>query len=327
MLCTHAQSPSRSKTKTERNASSPQQKAPTAEERLEQEYQALLAMDDAAQEEVERWIKENVAFEAKGAGLQRMTLQARVEDRLKPVRKAYEDFLRRNPKHARARIAFGSFLNERGEEDEARSQWERARDLDPKNPAVWNNLGNYYGHRGPVKKAFECYAKAIELNPNESIYYQNLGTTVFLFRTDSKEFYKLTEQEVFDKALELYRKALELSPNDFALASDVAQTYYGIKPPRTQDALAAWETALRLAADDIQREGIYIHLARVNMIAGHFDLARDHLAKVQHEQYAPLKQRVARSIEERQNGANTATPAPPSESPTTPQRIRTDSPP
>ena len=50
--------------------------------------------------------------------------------------------------------------------------------LNPKDPAVYNNLAEIYAHHGPVKKAFEYYEKAIQLNPEEPLYYHNFGTVV-----------------------------------------------------------------------------------------------------------------------------------------------------
>src|SRR4029078_1222259 len=132
-------------------------------------------------------------------------------------------------------------LNEQGDEYEGSKHMEKALELDPKNPAAWNNLANYYGHRSPVKKSFEHYAKAIELDPKEPVYYWNFGTTVYLFRKDAMEFYKIDEKQVFDKALDLYRKALKLDPTNFVLSSDYANSFYGTKPPRYEEGLKAWE--------------------------------------------------------------------------------------
>ena len=268
---------------------------------VEKEYQKLLETDDAAQEEVDKWIRDETAFREKGAGLPDATLRARIEQRFKTVRDAYESFLRNHPEHARAHLAYGSFLMEIHEEDEAVNQMEKARDLDPKNPAAWNNLANYYGHRSPVKKAFEYYSKAIELNTNEPVYYQNLATTVFLFRPDAMEFYKIDEPQVFDKALELYRQAMKLDPDNFVLASDYAQSYYGIRPMRTGDAIAAWESALKIAPDDKEREGVYIHLARIKLNAERFEEAHRLLNGVTNEMYALLKNRLLRNLERQEN--------------------------
>src|SRR5437667_2573001 len=250
---------------------------PNPDDPVEKEYQNLLEADDAAQDEVDNWIRDETAFREKGAGLPDATLRARIEQRFKAVRDTSEGFLRDHPEHARAHLAYGSFLMEIHDEDEAVNQMERERDLHAKNPAAWNNLANYYGHRSPVKKAFEYYAKAIELNTNEPVYYQNLATTVFLFRPDAMEFYKIDEPQVFDKALELYRKAMKLDPDNFVLASDYAQSYYGIRPMSTGDAIVAWESALKIAPDDKEREGVYIHLARIKLNAARVEDVRQHL--------------------------------------------------
>jgi tetratricopeptide (TPR) repeat protein len=276
---------------------------------LEKEYQKLLETDDAVQEEVDKWIRDETAFREQGAGLPDATLRARIEQRLKSVRDAYEAFLRQHPDHARARLAYGSFLMETHEEEQAVQQMEKSRELDPTNPAAWNNLANYYGHRSPVKKAFEYYAKAIELNPNEAVYYQNLATTVFLFRPDAMEYYQIDEPQVFDKALDLYRKAMKLDPDNFVLASDYAMSYYGIRPLRTGDAIAAWESALKIASDDKEREGVYIHLARIKLDAARFNEVRRHLNSVTNEMYSSLKNRLMRNLE-RQERATTGTNAP-----------------
>jgi tetratricopeptide (TPR) repeat protein len=260
--------------------------------------------DDAAQAEVDKWIQENNAFAAKGAGLSREAMRRRILDRLDPVSKAYEEFIKRYPKNSRARVAYASFLGDTKSEDAAEEQLDKALEVDTNNPAIYNNLANIYGHHGPVKKAFEYYARAVQLNPEEPVYYHNFGTTVFLFRSDAKEYYGIDEQQVFNKAFELYSNAMRLDPTDFPLASDVAQTYYGVHPFRPDDALKAWTNALSLAHDEIEREGVYIHFARVNIMAQRFDQARVFLNNVTNDTYAELKTRVAKSLEDHQKDAS-----------------------
>src|SRR5687767_281090 len=247
---------------------------PDKSDPLEAEYQALLEADDLAQMEVDDWIQENNKFAAKGAGVDRAVLNVRIERRFAPVRKAYEEFLKKHPNHARAHLAYGSFLNDIHEEEAAHDHREKARLANPSDPAAWNNLANWYGHNSPVKKAFEYYEKAIELDPTESVYWHNLATTVYLFRHDATNYYQIDVQKVFEKAMGFYRKALELDPNNFVLATDYAQSYYGFKPDKKfeahhwDEAIKAWQSALELASDDIQRQGVYIHFARVQINAG-----------------------------------------------------------
>jgi tetratricopeptide (TPR) repeat protein len=278
---------------------------PDLNDPVEKEFHKLMADDDAALDEVDKWMQENDAFAQKGGGISSNALNERIRARLDVVRKAYEDFLQRHPAHARAHLAYGSFLDNIKEEEASQVELEKARELDPKNPSAWNQLANYYGHRGSVKKAFEYYAKAIELNPSEPIYYRNMATTVYLFRKDAKEYYNIDEQRVFDKALGLYEHAFKLDPNDFELAHDLAQTYYGIKPLRTEAALAAWTNALNIATSDIEREGVYIHFARIQLLSGRFAEAQRNLNVVTNEFYTELKKRVTRSLREHEEEAKT----------------------
>lgn len=269
---------------------------------VEAEYKRLLEQDQAALDEVDRWIKEFNLFEAQGAATPRSVLIAKIDQRISPVKKAYEDFIQRNPKHVEARIAYASFLGETGEEEEAIPHLEKARELDPNDPAAWNNLANIYGHIGPIEKAFEYYEKAIEIDPKEPVYLQNLATTTYLFRKDAIERYKITEREVFNKSLGLYQKALALDPENFLLATDLAQSYYGIRPLRTEEAIKAWEYAMAVAKTDLEKQGVHLHLGRVKLNSGMFDEAQKHLDQVTLEELGEMKKRLQRNIDEKRSG-------------------------
>ena len=269
----------------------------------EKELRQLMMDDDATLAEVDQWIQTNNVLAAAGAGESREALNRRIRARLDVVCTNYASFLRRHPDSARGFLAYGSFLDDIGDEESARVQFENASQVDPKNPAAWNNLANYYGEHGPLANAFADYVRAIELSPSEPVYYHNLATTVYLYRKDAREFYGISEQQVFDKALELYRKAVQLDPDNFDLATDYAETYYGIRPLRTNDALLAWTNALNIAHNDAEREGVFIHLARVKAVAGRFDEARAQLDVVTNAIYADLKARLERNLVERENDA------------------------
>lgn len=278
-----------------------------------QALQKLMQADDEARAEVDKWILENQAFTEKGAGIPRAEMNRRIRERFEPIRKGYVELSQQHTNRADILIAFASYLGETGEEEVAIEQLEKARGLDAKDPAIWNNLANLYGHNGEVKKSFEYYAKAIELDPTETVYYHNFGTTVFLFRKDAKEFYNINEQQVFDKALNLYSNAIRLDPLDFKLAADVAQTFYGIQPPRPDEALRAWTNAFLLATDDSERQGVHTHFARVKLKAGQFAEAQAHLDAVTNTEYAELKRRLKRTLDEAKEKAS-STNAPPTTS-------------
>lgn len=267
-------------------------------------YRALLDLDDRAQEQIDGWIRE---ADRAGSAADEERLHKLIDEKISEVSGAYLEFLGKHPEHANARVAFGSFLNDTGQEFPAREQWEKALQLDPRDPAIYNNLAGSYGHRGPITNAFSHYEKAIELAPQEPLYYQNFATTVFLFRKDVMEYYALTnEQAVFDKALALYRRAQDLAPGSFLIATDLAQTFYGIRPPRHADALAAWEKALTLASDELEREGVRVHLARVQIQAGNFDAARAQLGQITNVNYAVVKTRLEKTLAAKENPAGPA---------------------
>jgi tetratricopeptide (TPR) repeat protein len=268
---------------------------------LEQELSKIEEQDDAAAAEVDNWIRQNDEFAKKGAGVPKAELNKRIRDKFDVSRKAYTDFIAKHPDYAPGRVAYASFLHDMGDEDGELEQLLKARELDPKIPSIWNNLANYYGEHSPLTNAFKCYEKAIELDPKEPVYFDNFGTTVYLFRKDAMEYYHINEQQVFDKALALYQKAVQLDPTNFIRTSDLATSYYGIKPMRTNDMLGAWTNALNLAHDEFEREGVYIHFARINREIGNFAEARRRLNAVTNEFYAQLKERVSRSINEKEH--------------------------
>ncbi len=279
----------------------PSPATPAETDPTEQKYRRLLELDDAALQKIDEWIRSSQRPNA--SETEPITLTGKINREIQPVKEAYKAFIAAHPNHARARLAFASFLSDAGGEQAALPHLQKAVEIDPSLPAAWNNLANYYGHNGNVKKAFAHYEKAIALNPQEAVYYHNFGTTVFLFRKDARERYQITQSEVFDKVLALYKKALELDPKNFDLAEDIAQTYYGIrtagkspKMARPQAALKAWKYAASLAPSDFEKQGIGIHLARTYLEMGNSEQAKRELEQVTLPIYKTLKERVGRRI-------------------------------
>lgn len=276
---------------------------PDPNDPAQKELDRLMAEDDTAMAQVNKWISDNMAFAEKGGGESRAELNARIMARLNAVRKQYDEFLNRYPDFAPGRLAYASFLEDIGDDEAARVQNEKAIQLDPKNPAAWNNMANYFAENGPITNAFFDLDKAIELDPNEPVYYQNLGVMVYLYRPDAENFYHINEQQVFDKSIALYRKAMKLDPDNFSLATDYAEGYYGIRPLRVGAALEAWTNTLQIAHNEAERESVYIHLARVKMLAGRFAEARAQLNAVTNAQFETMKKTVGDAINWRENQA------------------------
>jgi hypothetical protein len=92
---------------------------------------------------------------------------------------------------------------------------------------------------------------------------------------------------------------------------------------RTNDALMAWTNTLRIAQDNTEREGVYLHLARIKMSIGRFAEARAHLDDVTNAALAELKRRLERNLADHEMaatnpvaaGASTNLPAAPARAP------------
>ena len=288
----------------------------------------IMELDDQSRAEIDDVITES---NNDASGASDKLLKERINKKLAPVRKAYEEFVQRYPAHAKGRSAFGAFLSESADEEGSFTQWLKAKELNPQDPAAWNNLANLYGHRGPVTNAFFHYAKAIELNPWESTYFHNLATTLYLFRADGAKVLKKETTAVMYDAMALYRRALELDTNNFVLAADLAQSYYGFPQPKSGDAKAdllarvqladealnAWTNAFRIARDDIERQGVQIHFARLNINAGRFNIARQAMAAITNSMYDVTKKALAAKIVTLQKDSATKPISPPPVAPVT----------
>ena len=74
---------------------------------------------------------------------------------------------------ARAQVAFGIKVAQRGLWREAIYRWEKAVELDPTYAAAFNDLAIAYEHEGQLDKARKAYEKAVDLAPNSPEIRQN----------------------------------------------------------------------------------------------------------------------------------------------------------
>lgn len=275
------------------------------------EYQRLVEKDDAAMREIETWMASETNNPAGLPPALVASRKMRIQQQLVEVEKAYRDFLEQHPKHVRARLAYASFLTEQDRDEDALKQLESARDLEPKNPVVWNNLGNYYGLNSPTTHAFACYKRAIELNPREPLYHYNYAKNLHLFRQQAAAFYHTNVAGILALSQQHFRQAMEYSPSNFAYASDFAQTYYAIVLPLSGDhakdlaaaeklsneSLAAWQAAAALAkGDESKEQGVLLHLARIQISIGRTNEARANLGKVTRSEYADTKAELEKRL-------------------------------
>jgi Flp pilus assembly protein TadD len=69
---------------------------------------------------------------------------------------------------AKAQVAFGITVAQKGLWKEATQRWESATVTDPSYASAWNNLGIGYEQLGRFDDARKAYEKALELEPNNT---------------------------------------------------------------------------------------------------------------------------------------------------------------
>jgi len=74
---------------------------------------------------------------------------------------------------AKAQVAFGIDVAQKGLWREAIYRWEKAAELDPTYAAAYNDLAIGYEHEGQLDKARQAYEKALEIDPNNAQIRQN----------------------------------------------------------------------------------------------------------------------------------------------------------
>jgi Flp pilus assembly protein TadD len=74
---------------------------------------------------------------------------------------------------AKAQVAFGIDVAQKGLWREAIYRWEKAAQIDPTYAAAYNDLAIGYEHEGQLDKARQAYEKAVEIDPSNTQIRQN----------------------------------------------------------------------------------------------------------------------------------------------------------
>jgi Tfp pilus assembly protein PilF len=74
---------------------------------------------------------------------------------------------------AKAQVAFGIDVAQKGLWREAIYRWEKAAEIDPTYAAAFNDLAVGYEHEGQLDKARRAYEKALEIDPGNAQVRQN----------------------------------------------------------------------------------------------------------------------------------------------------------
>jgi rhomboid protease GluP len=141
------------------------------------------------------------------------------------------------PNYVPAWMLLGSAYLRTQQDDKAEAAFQRAAQLNPKNPAVLAQLGALYLRDKRYEPARQAFQQITELNPNDAEAQVNLGVA-------------LNQLGHSDQALARFRKATELNPNlplawyNLGLGSMHLQRY--------DDAVNAFSRATKLAPKDAE---------------------------------------------------------------------------
>ena len=265
-----------------------------ANESPDERLNKILTADNTAITEIAGKI-EKIRKAASPSVSEREQLTFRIRNRLDGIRQMYISFLEDHPNHAKARVAYGSFLTHIDDRRGALGQWQKALADDPSNAAALNNIATHIGTiaiqnkiHTRIPEAFQSLEKAILLSPKETLYRHNFATTLSLFRLDAMHHYNITAEEVTKRALTELEKCMELAPNNFEIAADRAETFLDITPLPRRQALKAWENARNRAKQRIEQDWVNIQIAIVHFETNHLDAAEKYLALVSKDSFQKL---------------------------------------
>jgi tetratricopeptide (TPR) repeat protein len=112
----------------------------------------------------------------------------------------YQRAVEINPLFAKAYCNLGVALHYKGETDEAISQYRKAVGINPSFAKAYGNLGNALREKGDIDEAINCCQKAVRINPLFAEAYSNLGAA-------------LREKGSLDEAINCCQKAVEINPS------------------------------------------------------------------------------------------------------------------
>ncbi len=166
--------------------------------------------------------------------------------------------LARNPDCWMARNNLGFILIHKGEVDEAMAQFQKALQINPKDPPSWNNVGNVLLHWGKVNEAIPYFQKALQVNPNYVEARNNLGSA-------------LLQEGKVDQAIAQFQKALLIDPDSVEARGNLGNVM--LQEGKVDEAIACYQKALQLSPHNAN---LYNNLGNALSRQGHFEQSIAH---------------------------------------------------
>jgi tetratricopeptide (TPR) repeat protein len=142
----------------------------------------------------------------------------------------WTDTLAKTPRSVLALQNLGTIEYGRGRLSVALALWERARDVEPDQPDVWNSIGLAQARLGRTDEAIASFERALAVDPRHAEAARNLGTT-------------LAGAGRRDEAIAAYQRAVAAAPGMVEAREDLATLLAGAG--RLPDAEAQLRDAIR----------------------------------------------------------------------------------
>lgn len=143
-----------------------------------------------------------------------------------------QDIVKKSPKKARTHFYLGGVYFKEGKYKEALKEYQRALEINPFYPEVYNNIGNCYFIKGEYDRAIAEYQKALSLKPSLFWAHYNTG-------------HILLQKGLYEEAITELRKSGKSSgplPPDAHFDLGLAYQRIG----QTEQAISEYQEALKL---------------------------------------------------------------------------------
>lgn len=115
----------------------------------------------------------------------------------------YQETLKYNPEHYKARVNTAIILEKEGQSKEAHNLYEGALKSRPKEARIHHNMGINMKRAGKLEDALSYYKNAMNLEPDNSVFQYNTGV-LYNIKNDYNESIKLLEQSIENNKENVY---------------------------------------------------------------------------------------------------------------------------
>lgn len=205
-----------------------------------------------------------------------------VRPRLQKVVDRYETLLKRHPDFAAGWASYAMLLCDPllDERRAALPLLLKANGLDPAIPLVKNQIGVLMAEDGRVVDALNYFLAASDLAPTEPLYHFQIGLLLDEAKDELLKTKAWQRDDLEKNMLAAFARATVLAPDRVDYAYRAAEAFYGVEPPRWDEAYLAWSRLEDRLEGKNELQVVRLHRARVRWKQGYATEARELLGSV-----------------------------------------------